>query len=321
MKRRQLFRYSLRCSEADNYGEYMAELKEAKPKKVKILTRKMQAGLVLVFSVIMLIFLALAVRLGYIVYADGTRYEKIVLEKQVYESNEIPYKRGDITDRKGTVFATSEKLYNLVLEPKTLLQASETTQEAVLSALSTCYNLDLATLRGYLTDRPDSYYIVLLKDLTYEDKAAFTELTEAEDLYVVGVNFEEYYKRTYPQGTLASDVIGYAYSGNTADWGVEGYYCDELNGTNGREYGYYDSELNIDATVKEAVNGNNVVTTIDADAQRIVEKLVRAYLEEEGADNVGVIIMNPNNGEVLAMYSSDYYDLNNPRDLSLYYTE
>lgn len=299
----------------------MSEVENTPKKRIKIFTRKMQASLVLVFCVILLVFCGLGVRLFILFNEDGERYQKRVLSQNTYISNEIPYKRGDITDRKGTLLATSEKEYNLIIDPKTILSNEAYFKEPTLKILCDVYGFEYKELNEIITTRPDSQYYVLKKNLSFEEKTAFDD-AKAEDTtgYIRGVTFEEQYNRVYPQGSLASDVVGFTYSGNTADWGVEGYYCDELNGTNGRRYGYFDSELRLDETVKEAINGHNVVLTLDSDMQRVVEKIVKEYNETEGADNVGVLVMNPNNGDILAMYSTVDYDLNDPRDLSKYYS-
>ena len=82
--------------------------------------------------------------------------------------------------------------------------------------------------------------------------------------YIKGVWFEKEYQRQYPYGKLASSVIGFTTSGNLGINGLENYYDDTLNGINGRQYGYLNSDSNFEKTIKPAVNGNTLVTTIDA---------------------------------------------------------
>ena len=137
----------------------------------------------------------------------------------------------------------------------------------------------------------------------------------------MGYNFEGYYKRTYPLKTVASDVVGFTYSGDTAEWGIEGYYNSKLNGKNGVRYGYFNSNLELEETEIEAKNGLNIVTTIDSDAQKLTEDIIENYQKTEGAQNVGIIVMNPNNGEIYVMASNKGYDLNNPRDLTPYFKQ
>ena len=128
--------------------------------------------------------------------------------------------------------------------------------------------------------------------------------------------FEEKYVRAYPYDNLAGDVIGFTSADNMGLYGIEGYYNDELNGINGREFGYYDSSLNIERIVKEPKNGHTIVSTIDINAQRIIQRHIREFNEEYGSKSIGVLIMNPNNGEIIAMASNEEYNLNSPRDLS-----
>jgi stage V sporulation protein D (sporulation-specific penicillin-binding protein) len=111
---------------------------------------------------------------------------------------------------------------------------------------------------------------------------------------------------------------------------LEEYYNDTLNGTNGREYGYLNDDATLERTTVAAVDGYSLVTTIDANIQAICEKYINQFNEEHyseyregenGAENIGVIIQNVNTGEILAMASYPDYDLNNPKDLTKYYTD
>ena len=291
-----------------------------KPKKF---TGKMQASLLLVFCVIVIVLIGLVVRL--FIIKEKTDYAQKALAQQTYISSDIPYKRGSILDRNGTVLARSEKVYNLILDPRVLL-SKETNVDPTIRALTELYGLNEGDLRRILQEKPDSAYVVLLKQLSYEQKTAFytycEKPTKEEDKgKIKGVWFEEEYLRTYPFGTLASHVIGFTVAGNEGNYGIEQRYNEELNGTNGRIYGYYDAELNIQQTEKPAVDGNTIISTIDANLQRIVQEKVEAFLDEIGAKNVGVLMMDVNTGGVLAMQSNYSYDLNNPQSLTNWYTE
>ena len=104
-------------------------------------------------------------------------------------------------------------------------------------------------------------------------------------------------------------------------------YNRVLNGTDGSEYGYFDSDSSLERTVKPAKNGNTVVSTIDVTLQNIVERCILEFNQEHadedspGSKNTAVIIMDPNTGEILAEASYPNFDLNNPRDLSIFYTD
>lgn len=282
-------------------------------------TSRMQARLLLVFCVITLLLVGLMGRLVYIVQVDGDRYKKHVLSRQSKVGSILPYKRGDITDRNGTVLATSELKYRLILDPKHMLMNEEDIPTTI-EALNKSFGVEKETIQNILKDKSDSQYVTVLKMLDYDTVQDFKALME-KNKEIVGVWFDEEYIRAYPYNTLASDVLGFTSADNNGYWGIEEYYNEELNGTNGREFAYYDSNLDIERIVQKAVNGNSIVSTIDMNAQRIIQKHINEFNEEFGSKNIGVLIMNPNNGEVLAMASNQEYDLNNPRDLTGFYTE
>ncbi|NLC18536.1 MAG: penicillin-binding protein 2 [Clostridiales bacterium] len=296
------------------------------PPKTKIFSSRMQARLLLVFCVVALFMSALIARLIYIMQVDGERYAKQVLSRQSYVSAILPYKRGEILDRKGTVLARSELQYRLILDAKLLLQYKDSVTPT-LTALNKYFGIDIESTRTLLSERAESHYIVLQKNLNYEDVDKFKKAVEQinknskSQEKILGVWFEEEYVRSYPYATIACDVIGFSSADNVGYYGIEEYYNDELNGINGREYGYYDAELNIERIVKKAVNGNSVVSTIDINAQRIIQKYIRQFNEEFGSKNIGVLVMDPNSGEILAMASNQEYDLNDPRNLSPFYSE
>mgnify|MGYP002639031591 FL=1 len=304
-------------------------------KKVKKLLRKkfpkfMQKKLVILYVGIILAFAGLVVRITYINAASGEEYTKIVLDQQQYDSRTIPYKRGDIVDRNGTKLATSERVYNVVLDVKAMLD-DEDYVEPTKQVLKDCFGIEEETVDNLIENNPDSRYSVLLKGIDYETAQKFNAIDEDDENYpnVRGIWLEDDYQRTYPYSTLASDVIGFTVDGNVGNGGIEGYYNSTLNGTDGREYGYLDSGSSVERTVKEPVNGKTVVSTIDLQVQSVVEKYIQQFNDErknnatpgEGSKNTAVMVMNPQDGEILAEASYPNYDLNNPRDLTKYYTQ
>ena len=142
-----------------------------------------------------------------------------------------------------------------------------------------------------------------------------------ENSKIKGVTFDERYERYYPYSTVGSKIIGFCSDEGEGIWGIENQYNRELSGTNGRQYGYYDSNLNLVETVREATNGNNIVSTIDVNVQGILERHMNEFQKKVGSKNMGCIIMNPQNGEIYAMSSYPEYDLNSPRDLTVLYSE
>ena len=290
----------------------------------------MQKKLVILYLGIILAFVFLIGRITYINASDGEEYTKIVLDQQQYDSRVIPYKRGDIVDRNGTKIATSERVYNVILDVKTML-SDEDYVEPTKQVLKDCFGIEEEEVDTLIEESPDSRYSVLKKGIDYNTAKEFEAIDEDDENYpdVKGIWLESDYVRTYPYNTLASDVIGFTVDGNVGNGGIEGYYNTILNGTDGREYGYLDGGTSVEQTVKEPINGKTVVSTIDVQVQSIVEKYIKQFNDErknnatagEGSKNTAVMIMNPQNGEILAEASYPNYDLNNPRDLSSYYTQ
>ena len=291
----------------------------------------MQKKLVMLFIAILLAFVILVGRITYINASSGEDYTKTVLDQQQYMSRSIPFKRGDIVDTNGTKLATSERVYNVILDAKVLLSDETKKAEniaATKKALKSYFQIKASAVDAIIADSPDSRYNILKKGISYDDAKAF-EAAEKKNSKIKGIWLEEDYVRKYPYNTLACDVLGFSVSGNVGASGLEASYNSTLNGTDGRRYGYQNEDSAIENTVKEPINGNTIVTTIDANLQSIVEKHLeefnQAHTDEAqegmGFKNGAVIMMNPNTGEVLAMASSPTYDLNNPRDLSKYYTE
>lgn len=308
------------------------------------MTSNMNKKLAGLFVCVVLALVALAVRITVISADKGEQYSKQVLSQsqQQYGSTTIPFKRGDIIDANGTILATSEKVYNLILDCK-VVNDKEYYREPTINALVDVLGQNKAEIEALLDgeETKNSQYIILETGLSIEDKKeyeAYLEGTEDDPLtkeeakerkYVKGIWFEDKYDRQYPLGSLACDVLGFTYDGNEAAWGLEGYYSNVLNGIDGRKYGYFNEDSEVEQTIIDPVEGNSIVTTIDVSIQQIVEKYIAQFEEEmsggpygnQGAENIGVIVMNPNNGEILAMASNDSYDLNSPRDLTQFFTE
>ncbi|MDD2972821.1 MAG: penicillin-binding transpeptidase domain-containing protein [Lachnospiraceae bacterium] len=292
-------------------------------RKINKFTSKMQKKLVILFVLVLLAFVGLSVRLILINKDNGEKYKKQVLSQQQYDSKTIPYKRGDIVDAKGTPIAMSEKVYNLVLDVKLVLE-KEAYLEPTIQAVSKNFDVKESELRNYITANPTSQYYVLQKQLTYDEISPFVELENDPEKggNINGIWFEEEYRRVYPYKTLASDVIGFTGKDNVGSYGLEEYYNDVLNGTNGREYGYLNDDSTLERTTKAAVDGNTIVTSIDVNIQSIVEQKILEFNEAHrneardgaGSANTGVIIMDPNSGEVKAMASYPAFDLNDPKN-------
>ncbi len=296
----------------------------------KKISNLMQKKLVMLFVAIILAFVFLIGWITVINASKGEKYTKVVLDQQQYNNHTIPFRRGDIVDRNGTKLATSERVYNVVVDAE-VLTSKKKYMNPTLNALKKCFDLKKKAVRKQVKKNSKSRYLVLKTGVSYEDAQKFTKISEdtEKNPNVQGVWLEEDYERKYPYNTLASDVIGFTTNGNVGSNGIEASYNTTLNGTDGREYGYLDENSGFERTVKEPDNGNTVVSTIDLQVQSIVEQHIQAFNDEhkdeetkgEGSKSTGVIVMNPQNGEILAEASYPNYDLNNPRDLSKYYTK
>lgn len=291
----------------------------------------MKIKLVGVFTAIVLAFVFLAGKAVALNLVKGEEYQKQVMSQMRSGSQIIHFKRGDILDTNDTVLATSERSYNVILDVAGLLETKTSYQNkkinATVEALVKGFDLDESDLREILQDESDSRYVILKKDVDYETGKDFqTKMDKSKN--IVSVTLEDSYTRTYPYGTMASDVIGFTSSGNSGTIGLEAYYNNELNGTDGKKTGYLSSGSSSENVVKSPTDGNSIVTTIDANLQAIVEKHILElnerlrdnYREGEGTKNTAVIIMDPNTGAILAEASYPNFDLNQPRDLSKYYT-
>jgi len=283
----------------------------------------MQKKLMVLFILVLMAFVGLSIRLISINRDKGNDYKKQVLSQLEYDSVTIPFKRGEILDANGTVLAISNKVYNVILDTKVLMDDEENL-EPTLNALRTVFGIDTGEVRNYIVEHPNSSYYVLARRLDYEQVEKFKALQADEEngSKIKGIWFEDEYKREYPNGSLACDVIGFTRSDNAGQYGLEEYYNDILCGTNGRQYGYLNDDSNLERTTIPAIDGYNVQITIDSNIQSIVEKYLLEFNEEykdaarpgNGAHNVGCIIMEVNTGNILAMGSYPNYDLNDTRN-------
>ena len=298
----------------------------------KRFTPKMQRKLAMLFMGIGLAFITLIVRLVVINQRDGASYSRIVLNQQQYNSRTVDFKRGDILDRNGTVLATSQLVYDVILDPKSLLEHQEKV-DPTIAFLKEMAEVEPEAVKAVLSTSPKSQYKVIKKGLSYSQAKEFEKAYNDEKAHpnLEGLRLEERYQRTYPYDALACDVIGFASSDNRGSCGLEASYNKTLNGINGRTFGYAGNEISDYTVAKDPVDGCSIVTTLDVNLQSIVEKHILAFnkqLETDGEDgkkagslNTAVIIMDPNNGEILAEASYPAFNLNKPDDLSAFYTE
>lgn len=292
--------------------------------------KQMYKKLGILFWIVVLALFALCTRIAYLNVAKGDNYSIKVLEQQSFTSKTIPYKRGDIKDRNGNVLATSVMVYNLIIDSKVVM-SNEKYLTPTVNALAKYFDFNEDDLRTAIKERKNNSYWVAKKNLEYKDIQKFESYlnyeyadTKEEETTVQntkGIWFEKKYKRMYPYNSLACSLLGFANSDNSATIGIESSYNSFLQGTDGREYGYMDSDNNMETVIKDAKDGDNIVSSIDMNIQRIVQKSIKKYMKKYSPKRISVVIANPNNGEILAMADDTTFDLNDPYNLEDYYTE
>ena len=313
------------------------EEEKRKRRQTKILPFYMQEKLMVGFVFLILLFAVLSSVIFGMVRKNSEEYSRIFLGQRQsgYGSRSIQARRGDILDRNGTILATSEKVYNLIVDPRAITSRSDDRYEkAVVDALREYFKGDerVDTVSSLLEEQKKlstgkkSAYFKFKEDMSFDEKDAFQKFMDEKNAAyrksgnkyeIKGLSFEDKYKRSYPYKELACNVIGFSSQDNSGGTGgVEQYYNNDLIGTNGREYGYLDSDTKLQSVIREASDGDSIVTTLNFNIQRTAEKYLQEWQKEDvGSKMAAAIVMNPKNGEILAMASTNQFDLNHPREL------
>ncbi len=299
----------------------------------------MRRKLTIAFGVASAVLFALALYLIFMIRDNGASYQKQILQQQDYSSVTLPFRRGAITDRNGTVLAYSEEVFTLILDPSVILYSpkndnAQPNRACTVQALTEVFGFDAADLNRILDEKPDSQYVRYARLLTLEQKQAFEkrqeEYNNAEDAQghavhedaIRGVWFETEYKRTYPKNTLACTVQGF--SGTDASeghWGIEEYYNSYLSGINGKRYSFMNQNGEMETVQQAPENGKTVISTLDWYIQSVAEAKIKEFIASNEYKNVGVVVMDPRTAEVLAMASDKCFDPNEPADMSHTYSE
>lgn len=256
-------------------------------KPIKKMNSEMRTKSLVLFSCIILSFSGIAGHTIYTRQTKGEEYTKKILFLQSASSSNIPFQRGDIRDRNGAVLATSIAVYDLILD------VSVMDDESIIPtahALAQCFEgLDETELINYMNSNRSSMYHVLKKGLTMDDLKPFEALKEKKEYdkegkevpnNIKGVDARINYIRTYPYKDLASSVVGFASAGNVGTIGLESYYNNTLNGVEGRYYGFLNADSLFERTVISPEDGDNLILTIDANMQMIVENKLREFYEK-----------------------------------------
>ncbi len=258
-----------------------------------------------------LIIICLIVRLGYIQLIQGKELAELAYEQQTLDRKINP-KRGTIYDATGkNILAVSSTVETVTVNPGNI---SAENKEKVAKVLSDIFELDYETVLKKVKKRSSIETIV--KKVEKEKTDELREWMEQNNI-TTGINIDEDTKRYYPYNNFASQIIGFCGSDNQGLDGIEAKYEEELKGEQGAIQKHTDAKgVEIGEEGENyipAVDGNDLVLTIDLTIQSIVEK----YSEEACIDNVctdggSVIVMNPQNGDILAMANYPNYNLNEP---------
>ena len=275
--------------------------------KINLSTKKRMRT---VLFVIFLIILLLITRLGVIQLVDGKRLAMMAYDQQTLDRAINP-KRGTIFDSTGQVLAQSSSVETVTVNPGNI---PKDMKEEVAKKLSEIFELDYDKVLKKVSKR--SSIETIAKKVDKEKTDVLRKWIQEKNIST-GINIDEDTKRYYPNNNLASQIIGFCGSDNQGLDGIEAKYDKVLSGTKGAIKRHTDAKGGEIGEEGEsyfaAVNGDDIVLTIDINIQSIVEK----YLEEVCIDNVctdggNIVVMNPKNGDILAMATYPDYNLNDP---------
>ena len=277
----------------------------------------MNRRLALVGMVASIGLIAVTVSLTWIQFVKGEEYSRIAYNNQM-KNQIISPKRGTIYDSNGVVLAQSIPVDTISINPTMVkyVNGKQVETEKLAKALSTIFELDY---NETLTKAQSKKSVEVVARKVEKEKVTELEKWMKQNNVATGINIDEDTKRYYPNNDLASNLIGFCGNDNTGLAGLEERWNDILTGTSGKVVTAKDVKGNAISDENEqyvpAENGSNIYLTIDTNIQKIAENaLNKAVIENKCAKGGAVIIMNPQNGEILAMASNPNYNLNFPRD-------
>jgi stage V sporulation protein D (sporulation-specific penicillin-binding protein) len=272
--------------------------KKAKNKKEHIQLKKRLTRRIFIITLLFCsTMIALTVKVGYIKVVKGADYEKEVLKTMTDTQRDIMPQRGSINDRNGKVISTSTITYDLILDPKTILEMSAESQNSTYKLLSEYSKKSIQDIQTLVNNNPSSRYLVFIKHLTSEKMLAIKEKNPK------GIYFEESFVRSYPKGEFASQVIGFFNKNSEGQYGIEQYYNSYLEGKAGRVFSKLQEEGIVTTEIVSPEDGKTIILTLDEVIQQYVEQTMKKYIEEQKPTNAAAIIMNPKTGEIYSMFS------------------
>ena len=281
--------------------------------------RLRQRTAILILLILVLGFGAAVLRLTYLTTVQSSELQESAVDLQLADTT-VSAKRGTIYDANGNVLAESASVWQVVMSPVNFKNDKQ--RQAAAKGLSEIFDLEY---NDVLDDtKQQSHYVVVKRRIESDEREKVLELIDTlkKDYSCSGViQLLDDYKRYYPKNSLASSVIGFTGSDDQGLEGIEYEYDSYLSGTPGRIITAQnargtDMPFRYEQTV-ESEDGNNVYLTIDETIQSICEKYMQKGVEDNNVLNKGVCIaMDVNTGAILAMVTTDGYDLNNPYELS-----
>lgn len=281
--------------------------------------RLRQRTAILILLILVLGFGAAVLRLTYLTTIQSSELQESAVDLQLADTT-VSAKRGTIYDANGNVLAESASVWQVVMSPVNFKNDKQ--RQAAAKGLSEIFDLEY---NDVLDDtKQQSHYVVVKRRIESDEREKVLELVDTlkKDYKCQGViQLLDDYKRYYPKNSLASSVIGFTGSDDQGLEGIEYEYDSYLSGTPGRiitaqNARGMDMPFRYEQNV-ESEDGNNVYLTIDETIQSICEKYMQKGVEDNNVLNKGVCIaMDVNTGAILAMVTTDGYDLNNPYELS-----
>ena len=290
-----------------------------KPSKLMV-TR----SVIVMTALILALSIVSGVSLVNIMIIKGEEYQNDASEQQLYDSL-VTAPRGDIYDRNMQILARSSPAWTVYITPNGIKKLkedeAETVKKKIAEGLSEILDLDYETVYGYTEKK--SYYVIVKKKIEKEVADKVRQfLLDNEDLELTQyIGLDETTKRYYPNGNLASVVLGFVGSDDQGLAGIESYYDNDLTGIAGRVV----AAKNAAGTdmpfsyekVEEAIKGKSLVLTLDSYVQYTAEKYLEAAIEaNQIAERGAAVVMNVNTGAILAMAVKGDFDSNDPFTLS-----
>ena len=281
--------------------------------KKKYNDRPVSSKKLLVFIIIIIvIFVLLLVKLAYIQFIQGGELKDAASHQQT-TNRIISAKRGNIYDSTGKLLAASASVDTVSINPSRIKSENK---EKIAKAFSDIFGLDYNETLTKVNSNNSTE--VIIKKVEQDKIDMLENWMKLNNIYS-GINIDNDVKRYYPYGTLASNLIGFCNTDNVGQEGIERYWDEVLSGTPGKILTIQNAASGLIPDKSEAYyaaeNGSNITLTIDANIQTVVEKYLEQGCIENGCKNGGTaIVMNPNNGDILAMATYPNFDLNSPRE-------